>query len=201
MAGALTAAALLAGCGSGATPDRSGTAIPPSLLAGARPIGRGARFHPPASGPVDGRCRPTLGRRSAAHVELFAADRVVLIAAGVGARPPLQVTAGRVSGARCFGRVVTLDPTGTVLVAPGRRPATLADLFRAWGQPLSATRLGPFRAPRRGRVTVFVDGRARPGTPSAVPLRAGAEIVLEIGPHVPPHRLYSFPPLPPASLR
>ena len=48
----------------------------------ARPIGHGARFHPPASGPVIGRCRPALGSRVGAHVELFAANRVVLVAAG-----------------------------------------------------------------------------------------------------------------------
>jgi hypothetical protein len=46
-------------------------------------------------------------------------------------------------------------------------------VFRSWGQPLSATRLASFRA---------------------VPLTRHAEIVLEVGPHVPPHSSYAFPP-------
>jgi hypothetical protein len=46
-------------------------------------------------------------------------------------------------------------------------------LFRSRGQPLSATRLASFRA---------------------VPLTRHAEIVLEVGPHVPPHSSYAFPP-------
>jgi hypothetical protein len=41
---------------------------------------------------------------------------------------------------------------------------------------------------------VFVDGRRCPGAPQAVPLTRHAEIVLEVGPHVPPHPAYHFPP-------
>jgi dihydroxyacid dehydratase/phosphogluconate dehydratase len=33
-----------------------------------------------------------------------------------------------------------------------------------------------------------------PGAPGAVPLTRHAEIVLEVGPHVPPHSSYAFPP-------
>lgn len=156
-----------------------------------RPIGRGARFHPPASKPVDGPCRSTLGPRTAAHVELFAADRVVLIAAGIGVGPPVRRLSGRIVAARCYGSLVTLDPTGTVWVTPGRT-ATVGDLFRAWGEPLSGGRLASFH----GRVSVFVDGHAVASPPGTVALARHAEIVLEVGPHVPPHRAYVFPPAP-----
>ena len=70
----------------------------------------------------------------------------------------------------------------------------MAALFRSWGQPLSATRLASFQAAAGTHVTVFVDGRPWPGAPGAVPLTRHAEIVLEVGPHVPPHSSYAFPP-------
>jgi len=127
------------------------------------------------------------------HVELFAADRVVLVPAGIGTRPPRKTTAGRISSASCYGGVVTLDPTGLVLVRAGSRPL-LSDLFRAWGQPLSTRRLASFSASAGGSVEVFVDGRRWTGSPRALPLRPHSEIVLEVGPHVPPHRAYTFPP-------
>ena len=43
-------------------------------------------------------------------------------------------------------------------------------------------------------VAVFVDGRPWRGPPAAVPLQRHSEIVLEVGPHVPPHAAYTFPP-------
>lgn len=191
-----SAAVVLLGCGSSAPPTptaAAGSPVPADLLAQARPIGHGARFHPPATGPVVGSCKSTLGARVGAHVELFAANRVVLIAAGLGTRPPVSYSAGRIATARCYGDLVTLEPTGVVLVRRGAR-LTLSDLFRSWGQPLSEHRLASFSAGPGQRVRVFVDGRRRAGAPGAVPLSAHSEIVLEVGPHVPPHHAYTFPP-------
>jgi hypothetical protein len=127
------------------------------------------------------------------HVELFAANRVVIVPAGIGTRAPIERLSGRIVAARCYGDLVTLEPTGLVLLRRGKR-LRLSDLFRAWGQPLSATRLGPFPAPTGTRVRVFIDGRRRRGSPAAVPLRRHAVIVLEVGPYVPPHVSYRFPP-------
>jgi hypothetical protein len=165
-------------------------AIPPALLAQARPIGRGPAFQPPANGPVLGRCAGGLGPRAGVHVEVFAANRVVLIPAGIGTRPPRGFSEGRIARARCYGALVTLDPTGLVLVRPGAR-LHLADLFRSWGQPLTTDRLLTFRTATK--VRVFVNGRVWPGMPQSVPLRRHAEIVLEVGPYVPPHAAYTFP--------
>jgi hypothetical protein len=123
------------------------------------------------------------------HVELFGADRVVLIAAGIGVRGPLRYDAGRISAGRCYGSLVTVDPTGVVLVRPGA-PPTLADLFRGWGQPLTAHRMASFTGP----VRVYIAGRRVAGDPGRVTLTPHAEIVLEVGPYVPPHRAYRFPP-------
>jgi len=124
---------------------------------------------------------------------VFAANRVVIVAAGIGTRPPWTVSAGRISGAGCYGDVVTLEPTGVVLVRPGLR-LSLSDLFRAWGQPLSARRLAGFSTPPGSRVAVFVGGRPWDGSPAGVPLARHSEIVLEVGPYVPPHVSYTFPP-------
>jgi hypothetical protein len=41
---------------------------------------------------------------------------------------------------------------------------------------------------------VYVDGKPWSGSPENVPLSPHAEIVLEVGPHVPPHSSYTFPP-------
>jgi hypothetical protein len=39
-----------------------------------------------------------------------------------------------------------------------------------------------------------VNGRRVHAPPPSVPLTRHAEIVLEVGPHVPPHSSYAFPP-------
>lgn len=179
--------------GAGSHPASSSTAIPRALLDEARPVGAGPRFHPPATGPVSGPCTPGLGPRDGVHVEVFAADRVLLLPAGLGTKPPRDLLDGRVTRARCYGQLVTLDPTGVVLVRPGSR-LTIGALFRSWGQPLSPTRLASFSASAGTQVTVFVNGRAWPGPPTAVPLARHAEIVIEVGPRVPPHQSYTFPP-------
>ena len=188
----MAVAVALAGCGE-ESHRTSTAAIPGALLREARPIGRGPQFHPAATGPVIGPCTNTLGRRNGAHVELFARNRVVIVPAAIGTRPPRTLEAGRIVTARCFGALTTIEPTGVVLTRPGRT-LTLADLFRSWGQPLSRTQLGPFRAPQGTQVAAFVGGQPFHGTLQDLPLASHAEIVLEVGPHVPPHAAYTFPP-------
>jgi len=189
-------AALASACGSSSQPltqVSASPAIPRSLLSEARPIGTGPRFTLSASGPVTGRCESSLGPRFGVHVEVFAANRVLLLPAGIGARRPWTELNGRIVNAPCYGALVTLDPTGLVLVRAGER-RTLATLFRSWGEPLSRTRLTSFSAAKGAEVSVFVDGRPWRAAPAAVPLTPHAEIVLEVGPHVPPHSSYAFPP-------
>lgn len=140
-----------------------------------------------------GPCKAALGAREATHVEVFAQNRVVLLAAGIGTLPPRSSFAGRITRARCYGALATLDPTGLVLTRPGSR-LTVSDLFRSWGQTLSRRQIASFHAPAGTEVAVFVDGRSWRGAPGSVPLSRHAEIVLEVGPHVPPHASYRFPP-------
>ena len=191
--GLVAAALLVGGCGTATHSENGSTgaaqAIPPALARQSRPIGHGPAFAPPARGPVLGRCRPVLGRRVGVHVEVFAANRVVLVAAGIGVRGPVRRLEGRISAARCFGELVTLEPTGVVLLAPGTR-ATVADLFRSWGRPLGPRRLLSFT----GRVRVYLGGRRVREPAGRVSLTPHGEIVLEVGPYVPPHASYHFPP-------
>ena len=185
----LAVVVLATGCGgSGPAPPRPDRAAIAAAIASSRPIGRGPRFQPPAPDrPVRG-CAPRLGARHAAHVELYASDRVVLFPAGIGTEPPRTSHGGRILRARCYGSVVTLEPTGLVLVRAGAR-ATVADLFATWGKPLSRHAAADFS----GRVRAFVGGRPWRGDPRSIPLARHAVIVLEIGPYVPPHRAYAFP--------
>jgi hypothetical protein len=156
------------------------------------PIGAGAAYHP-RPGParpavVDGlRCgsRSPVVRR--VHVELFAHRRVVLVPAGVGIGPPRRGRAAVVTGGGCWYPVRTVAPTGVVQVATSR-PVVMGDLFDVWGEPLSGRRMLGFR----GRVAAFVNGRRWAGGVAAIPLTAGAEIVVEVAGYVPPHARYRF---------
>jgi len=178
---ALLASVLLLGCGS---QDRT-----IDLRTGARPIGTGPRFNPPLrEGPVPG-CRPgPLGDRFGVHLELFGNDKVVLFPAGIGTRPPRRTLAGRISGARCFGPLVTIDPSGLVLVRRGTR-ATVGDVFALWGQPLGPGRAAGFR----GRIRTYVNGRRVRQPAARIPLGHHDQIVMQVGPYVPPHARYVFP--------
>ena len=60
--------------------------------------------------------RAPAGTAQPVHVEVFAANRVVIVPAGIGVRPPLTFSAGRIIHAHCYGTLVTLEPTGVVLV-------------------------------------------------------------------------------------
>jgi hypothetical protein len=135
------------------------------------------------------RCTRGATKRFGAHLELFAARKVVIVAAGIGIAPPRSKRGAYVSGGRCSYPIRTREPTGVLEVQNGRA-LTLGHLFALWGEPLSRTRMAGFR----GRVSAFVAGRRWPGDPSTIPLRRHAQIVLEIGPHVPPHPRYRFPP-------
>ncbi len=75
------------------------------------------------------------------HVEVFAANRVLLLPAGIGTRPPRASLDGRITAARCYGALVTLDPTGVVLVRPGAE-LTLGSLVQLLGRAAVADPAG-----------------------------------------------------------
>jgi len=160
----------------GVTPEYRLPASSAAVLAG-RPVGGFA-------------CTSTSPRRFRVHVELFARRLVLLLPAGIGISPPLRHEGAYVLGGRCLYPLRTREPTGVIEVGAAR-PVTVGDLFRVWGQPLSARRLAGFRTAER--VQAFVNGKRVEGDPRAIPLRQHDEIVLEIGGYVPPHTSYLFP--------
>ena len=187
---ALASAALLSGCGSAHRAEPP----PPPFAPG---IGSGPAFRPPSLGSraaagaaVAGlRCTTGDGGRFGAHIELFAAGRVVLVPPGIGVAPPRRRSGAYVRGGRCSYPLRTREPTGVIEVAEGTK-TTLGRFFEVWGQPLAPRRMAGFRGP----VRAYVGGIPRAGDPRSIPLTPHAEIVLEVGPLVAPHRDYRFAP-------
>lgn len=146
------------------------------------PIGPGPRYHPPAhklDGRPVGRLHCDASRSTfPVHVELFANRRVVVLPAGIGRTPS------------CEYPLRTRWPIGVVDVARGDR-LTLADLFRLWGQPLTRHRLASFRS--ASAVRAYVAGRRVRGDAARVPLTPRAQIVVELGAYLAPHRTFTFP--------
>jgi len=198
---ALACGLLAAGCG-GSAQRRVDTFSAAEDLASSRNSDPDPRFKPPASGvlvdnavPVDGMsCRPGYPVASVTHVELFAANHVVIIPAGIGVAPPLRRHGVYVRGGRCVYPLRTVEPTGLVLMGPGRT-RTLGELFALWGQRLSSHEVAGFHAEAGQDVSVFSDGVPWRGNPAAVPLSSRAQITIEVGPYVPPHARYVFPAL------
>jgi hypothetical protein len=185
-----------------AHPRRVASAIFAAYAASSRRVGSGARFRPPARGAradrgmvIDGMsCRRRQPLASEAHVELYAASHVVAVPAGIGVAPSVERRSASAARGRCLYPLHTVDPTGLVLLAPGRR-YTLGELFDVWGAPVSSFAVAGFRARRHGRVSVFIDGRRWRGGPASAPLAPWSQVTIEIGPYVAPHSSYLFPAL------
>ena len=101
---------------------------------------------------------------------------------GIGIGPPNEVQptprGGFVVGGSCFSWLHTHAADGVIHIeSPVARTFTLGDFFDVWGQPLSATRAGP----ARGHVSAFVNGKQWSGSVRAIPLRAHAQIQLDVG--------------------
>jgi hypothetical protein len=137
------------------------------------------------------RCtRPPAAAEYGVHLELFAARRVVLIPPGIGIAPPRTRRGAEVHGGRCSYSLRTHAPTGVIEVAAAHRALTLGDLFAVWGQPLTDGEMAGFK----GRVRAYVNGRSFTNAPGTIRLTRHAQIVLEVGAHVPPHSTFLFPP-------
>jgi hypothetical protein len=163
------------------------------------PIGAGPQFHPGATSPAVLHARPVRSMSCAAdevprvgvHVELFAHGRVVIVPAGIGISPPVARRGAYVVSGRCSYPLRTREPTGVIEVARDSRH-TLGDFFAVWGKALSPRRLLGFPTDAERPVRAYVDGRRYQGSPSSIVLRRHAEIVLELGPYVPPHAEFRF---------
>ena len=173
------------------------TAVALALAAGASaasgpegpPVERGPVLAPPASPSlgeaVDGiPCQRTEQVLFHIHARLtvYVDGKSRQVPYGIGIAPPLEgfrTPAGVfVVGGSCFAWLHTHAADGVIHIeSPVKRTYTLGNFFDVWHQPLSATRVGP----ARGRVTAFVDGKVWHGSPAAIPLRAHAQIQLDVG--------------------
>ncbi len=171
------------GCGGGTASTTQDAVTGPPIVT--RPIGVGPGFRLAPLGartrraqPIDGlRCRPgPLRGAIVAHLEIFARRETLIIPSGIG------VVAGR-----CRYPLRTRSPTG--LIDASRAGLTLGDLFRVWGEPLSARRIAGFTGP----IVAFVGGRRVRGPIARIPIRHHSEIVVEISGFVRPHASYVFP--------
>lgn len=194
----LALVASLGACGTATSPGPADGA-----LAGGRvpavptpvPIGTGPRLRPgPGAVPQPGLpCRPLreipTATHEAVHLELFAQGRIVIVPAGIGVGGPLRREGAFVRDGRCAMALRTSEPTGVIELTPGTR-ATLGVLFAVWGRKLGDRRLLSFRGP----VRAWVHGRRHRGPVRDIELRDRRQIVLVVGPPVPVHATYAFPP-------
>lgn len=117
-----------------------------------------------------------------ARVTVYVDGRPRRIPYGIGIGPPREVAptprGAFVIGGGCFAWLHTHAADGIVHIeSPVRRTFTLGNFFDVWGQPLSASRVGP----ARGHVVAYVDGKVWRGSPRSIPLRAHAQVQLDVG--------------------
>lgn len=127
-----------------------------------------------------------------AHLAISANGQPRTVPRGIGIADPqtAQTQEGPVvAGGSCFYWLHSHTDDGLIHIeSPVQRTFTLGDYFDIWGQPLSATRVGPDTGP----VIAYVNGERYSGSPRSIPLTAHAVIELDVGTDVPP-RPYTFP--------
>ena len=128
-----------------------------------------------------------------AHLTVFVngSARQVPAAIGIPGAVSQSTPAGSfVSQGTCFYWLHTHAADGIIHIeSPVHRTYTLGNFFDEWGQPLSASRVGP----ASGHVVAIYNGQVFTGNPRDIPLTAHAQIQLEVGtPLVAPEQI-TFP--------
>jgi hypothetical protein len=192
---ALAAVIALVVAGNGGAAGTSGSAGPEGP-----PVEHG-RALAPAAAPLPGQTVDGIQCQSSeqalfhihARLTVYVGGRSRSVPYGIGIGDP-QTTptpAGRfVTAGSCFAWLHTHVADGIIHIeSPVRRTYLLGDFFDIWKQPLSATRAGPARGP----VVAFVDGKRWRGNPRSIPLKAHAQIQLDVGrPLVAPAHISSW---------
>ncbi|MBV8063962.1 MAG: hypothetical protein JOY73_00390 [Actinobacteria bacterium] len=116
-----------------------------------------------------------------ARLTIYVDGRARQVPYGIGiSEPRTQPTpVGRfvVAGA-CFSWLHTHAADGVIHIeSPVQRTYTLGDFFDIWKQPLRSTQVGP----AKGDVTAYLDGRVWHGDLRAIPLKAHAQVQLDVG--------------------
>jgi hypothetical protein len=156
-------AVALSGGGSGSSPSASSTGSTGPVLAAASTSLNGKT--------IDGiQCLGTeqLKFHDHAHLSVFVNGQQRTVPAFIGIAPD----------GSCLYWLHSHTPDGVIhMESPVQRSFTLGDYFAIWGQPLSATQVGP----AKGTVTAFVDGKKVSGDPSTITLGEHVNIQLDVG--------------------
>ena len=109
---------------------------------------------------------------------------------------PFRVENGFVGNGQGFYWLHTHDASGIIHVeSPDERPYTLGNFFDIWGQPLETGKGAKADnvAGLRGRLRVYVDGKAFSGDPRAIVLKPHEQIALVVGSPAVTPPTYAFP--------
>jgi hypothetical protein len=115
------------------------------------------------------------------HLTLFVNGQARQVPGGIGI--PGAVAARTPAGpfveqGTCFYWLHTHAADGIIHIeSPVRRTFTLGNVFDIWGQPLSASQVGP----ATGKVTVTVNGQVWQGNPRDVPLGSHENLQVQVG--------------------
>jgi hypothetical protein len=116
-----------------------------------------------------------------AHLTIFVKGkaRQIPMAIGIpGAQQMWSPEGNFIDAGTCFYWLHTHAPDGIIHIeSPTERTYTLGQFFAEWGQPLSASEVGP----AKGHVTALFNGEVYVGNPGNIPLDAHAQIQLEVG--------------------
>jgi hypothetical protein len=117
----------------------------------------------------------------------------VTIPAGIGISPPrsaVQTSSGPfVNGGSCLYWLHSHTADGIIHVeSPTQQTYTLGNYFDIWGQPLSATQVGP----AHGTVIAYVNGQPYAGNPRDIVVGDHTVIQLDVGGNVAP-QTFTFP--------
>ena len=152
------------------------------------PLETGANLAP-ASSPQPGQTVDGIscqsGEQVAFHIHtrltVFVDGKQRTVPYGVGiANPRLQPGLGTpfVASGSCFSWLHTHAADGIIHIeSPVQRTYTLGNFFDIWGQPLTASQVGP----EKGKVTALYNGQVWTGNPRDIPLGSHTQIQLEVG--------------------
>ncbi|HEU5416769.1 MAG TPA: hypothetical protein VFV41_03680 [Streptosporangiaceae bacterium] len=116
-----------------------------------------------------------------AHLTVFVNGSARKIPAAIGIPGPVAQNTAQgsfIGSGTCFYWLHTHAADGIIHIeSPVQRTFTLGDFFDEWGQPLGPGQVGP----ARGTVTAIYNGQHYRGDPRNIPLKAHAQIQLEVG--------------------
>lgn len=123
------------------------------------------------------------------HLAIYVNGTLRPVPGGIGIVEPeaQQTPEGPFYGAtQCYYWLHVHAQDGIIHIeSPTTAKYTLGDFFAEWGQPLTATRVGP----ATGTVTAFVNEQLYKGDPADIPLGSREDVQLDVGSSVPPMRV------------